>query len=219
MNRLLVALVLAASLTTGTFLLYPEPAEGQGVRVVCNLSLKFQNNYRRITGAQINTECEWPHSPPWGNWGVESKYGRRYDGNQYQGWYPTGGWYQWNSCPVNFNDSEHFNDGRWRQKGRSDRTFTHASTRWPIYGPSGETCRDIADGTVYTESNSYMELWELDKNDGDDRVSKLRFPTLSAHVQCSSDTRCFGRTSWKFPTSGHHKGATARSRFEIRYYR
>ena len=207
--------VLVSAVIAGA-MLYPSPVEGW-IEKVCTLSLKLQNTERRIEGANINVECEWPHTPPWGNWGVESNYGRRYDGHQYQGWYPSGGWYQWNSCPVHFNTANHFNNGMWKQKGRTERTYTHASTSWAIYAPNNWTCEDIADDTVYTVRNSYMELWELDQNDTDDKVGKLKFPTMNARVTCSSSRSCIGTSTWTSHSSSSTRGATAKSRFQVRY--
>lgn len=47
-----------------------------------------QNRERSITGI-VHEECSLPHSPPWGNWGVISDYGRKRDGFQFPGWWSS----------------------------------------------------------------------------------------------------------------------------------
>ena len=65
---------------------------------VCTVSLKMVNHNRYVYDS--DEECPGSTSVPWGNWGVSSNTGRKYDGNQFQGWHPTGGWMQWNSCAA-----------------------------------------------------------------------------------------------------------------------
>ena len=69
---------------------------------------------------------------------------------------------------------------------------------------------------VYTERNFYMELYELDKRDDDEKVTRLRFPTLSTRVSCSGNWNCTGTTSWKSPRSGH-RNVTAQTRMKVKY--
>ena len=109
-RRIVVATLTAVAATLALALFYPAPLDAQpsGWEYACELRLDFENKRRRIPG-DVNTECNRIHSPPWGNWGVESPYSRRYDGYQFPGWKQTGddpdddgNWYQWNSCTKNF---------------------------------------------------------------------------------------------------------------------
>ena len=78
----------------------PVPVEGSGSRCAAR---EDYDNYRRWVKGAIGVECKRPHTPPWGNWGVESLRGSRIDGFQYAGWKIKGSdpWRQWNSCTLN----------------------------------------------------------------------------------------------------------------------
>lgn len=80
--------------------------EGQ----VCTLNFQLWNRDREVNG-EVNTECSPSIHPTttWGNWGVNSNWGTREDGHQFQGWchdddMPDGSQactdegYEWNSC-------------------------------------------------------------------------------------------------------------------------
>ena len=89
----------------------------------CRITTYFQNTRRRVKG-RLDQECHWPHTPPWGNWGVDSNYGRRVDGYQWAGWEPKEGWLQWSACTVRRKyappKAAYYNDnGNWTQKGFS----------------------------------------------------------------------------------------------------
>jgi len=101
----------------------------------CMTQLTFQNDRRRVKGS-LDQECGVPgipwfleHSPPWGNWGVNSNYGRRSNGFQWAGWNRLPGhdpWHQWSTCtrgrfaPPN---PQYYNDGGGRtQKAAPDNT-------------------------------------------------------------------------------------------------
>lgn len=95
----LLATVFAFNLGFGTVV------EGQ----VCTVNFQLWNRDREVNG-EVNAECAPGfHSTTWGNWGVNSNWGSREDGHQFQGWchdqlMPNGsqvcddGWYEWNSC-------------------------------------------------------------------------------------------------------------------------
>jgi len=73
-------------------------------RHYCHVYLQLENKDRHCYG-NVHAECgdeQW-HTPPWGNWGVDSNLGYRWDDHQFQGWFkkePSARWYQWNSCTV-----------------------------------------------------------------------------------------------------------------------
>lgn len=184
----------------------------------CYYTIEFYNRNRWVTGP-VNRECDdrfipfqW-HSPPWGNWGVDSNYGRRRDGFQFPGWHAADGWLQWNSCTTRRAKFRAPNSRFYNQPTSGPRAFTkqqttllsrgsrYAAASWPILFPdsSGVTCTNMP-ATVNTFRNSYMELYELDV-EGDDRVVRLNYPEFNVRVACSSG-RCFGYSAWQSPTSG-----------------
>ena len=185
----------------------------------CFLDVRYYNNKRRVkTG--VNTECGF--NGPWGNWGVESAYTRRYDGFQFPGWRTLSGdpWLQWNSCtnampefqPPNwlyYNDANHR-----RQKGFRDDAYKYA-LMWRGVGSTAEdlTCQDIATG-VFTVRGSYMDLYELDHGIGDDFVTRLRYPDLSARIECQGAFDCSGESPWKNSNSNYKASAKIQIRVD-----
>ena len=219
LSAVLAAMVLGV--WTGTAPTLPgalAPAVAAQPRAACELRLEFQNRRRRIHG-DVNVECGGDgHSAPYGNWGVDSRLSGRYDGWQFAGWKDPllHDWREWNSCTGKYQGDEFYNDGPGRQRADPDNTRTHASSVRPIYDPRNGTCRDLGEGTVHTERNPYMSLWELDPWGGDDHVTTLRFRSMSVRVSCSSDWYCSGSTSWRSPTGGD-ADVRAQQRFGVRY--
>ena len=99
MKNILVATALVLTLGFGTVV------EAQ----VCTVNFQLWNRDREVNG-EVNVECAPDiHPATWGNWGVNSNWGTREDGHQFQGWCHdddmpdgsqacTGDWYEWNSC-------------------------------------------------------------------------------------------------------------------------
>ena len=146
-------------------MLFAQESEG------CEVTVTAQNRKRTITGV-VATECEWPHSPPWGNWGVISDYGKKKDGFQFPGWKSKEGWLQWNSCTHLYRDPEHFNP---RGSGRQDSSHvaSHGGYRRryendPCPDEHGveHTDEGCSNGAWERRSTNYMKLYELDLNDG-----------------------------------------------------
>ena len=193
----------------------------------CYLTAEFYNTSRRVTGS-LDQECgKWylpiqlEHSPPWGNWGVNSRYGRRRDAFQWAGWkrIPGTRWSQWSACtkgrfaPPN---SEYYNDrGGWTQKAAPDRDYWHATHR--RYMRPGRSC-DSQFGNVYVYRDVYMKLYELDAGGfpfgGDDFVTRLRFGNVSVPISCDGDWHCTGVSPWK--SSIPNSNGSARLRIDIR---
>ena len=89
------------SLTVALLLAHTAAAEAGR----CYTYIYFYNDARLVHGP-VNVECGgasdgW-HSEPFGNWGVDSPYGRKRDGYQFSGWHSDDGWLQWNSCTSNY---------------------------------------------------------------------------------------------------------------------
>ena len=150
----LVAIPAAVPPTVVSQITYPEPA--------CYAHLTFSNHYRRVFGT-IAAECPGSiHSAPFGNWGVASNYGRRYDGNQFAGWKKDGNTRHWNSCTTHFRPDgtmENYNDppeNPTRQKAKPDVAHVYAATQWPM-GDSSWTCQQAAGNVIRT----YLEIGSL----------------------------------------------------------
>lgn len=129
--------------------------------------ITFENRLRRVFGTDVAAECgdEFPHSAPFGNWGVNSNGGRKRNGFQFAGWHKecTAGLYcdlrQWNSCTARFPPPhpKHYNDnGYTTQKAHPDSTVGYGQTTYR--GSLGETCESQG-GVVWVRGN-YMDLWD-----------------------------------------------------------
>ena len=185
----------------------------------CGVSLGFYNKLRRVKGA-IGVECGRWHSAPWGNWGVESRYGGRRDSFQFAGWKLDGGLLQWNSCTLNHKkyrapNALYYNDNNYRtQKAAPDDTRSYASHF--SKGPRNWTCAGSFGG-VHTYRNVYMALYELDPGGifggGDDRVTSLYYGTIHVAMTCQGAWRCRGVSSWK--ASSYNTKASAEVRIIV----
>ena len=88
----------------------------------------------------LRAECEWWHSRPHGNWGVDSNIGPRYDSFQFEGWYNTGEHLEWNSCTDEYPPPDPFcnysyntkwkNGGCTQQKSEWERTYAVVREVW-----------------------------------------------------------------------------------------
>ena len=196
----------------------------------CYKTYEFYNGYRNITGA-VNVECgAGVHSAPWGNWGVDSPYGTRYDGFQFPGWKVTSGddWYQWNSCTTKkaeyrapspcSGSNSYYNDGSTSAGCRTQSTLAYLSPA--KFGSTNQiyyhfpdvhySCASVVSG-VEVVSGLYMTAYELDWPDGDDRVSKLTYPTISIPMSCNTgNDTCTGTSSW-YSQSGSDRPVTGLS--------
>ena len=209
-------------------MLDPEPIRAQYSDTYCRTDISLVNRARRIRGSvmvECGDECPLPpplpcHSAPFGNWGVDSAYGRRYDGHQFAGWFQEPGLFyhlhQWNSCTDQYYDGPYVNDGRGRQKARPDNA-RHVSTR-STYTWTGRhnrnTCASITP-EVHTERNVTMRLYELDW-DGDDHVTNLKYGDMDIRVHCTNSWDCFGLSTFKAPLSIDSTGVSAEARVGLR---
>ena len=140
-----------------------EPIPG-----TCTIDTAWRNTDRYVQGP-VYAECYgdpincWPfagHTVPWGNWGVNSNAGNKNDTHQFWGHEDIDGNYQWNSCTE---DAQSSNQGAQRY------AFYRGQAAWVPCSEAG------LGGTVWTFTNQYMEMWELDGCDEDeDRDSRVR---------------------------------------------
>lgn len=197
--KLLAVLAVAASVLAAPLKRVSAQAD------YCTYHITFKNDKRRVPGA-VNKECGGVHSPPWGNWGVDSNYTSRQDGYQFAGWHPLDGWRQWNSCTRDYNYPAYLNDNGRGQRAYPDIPHNYSTTSW---GPSG-TCPNVV-----TFSGSYMKIWELDKRAGDDEVGVLGYPAFSAPLTCRNPFTCSGQSAWVAPNLGPTSIVTAKIKAHV----
>lgn len=223
----ILAATLAATLlaTAGPQPHAPEAAE-EVVEVqdgynYCRVDYTVKNRLRRVRG-DVNTECGdecrfiFPcHTPPWGNWGVDSVYGGKIDGFQFAGWHPSDGWRQWNSCTGRQIESE-FNDGFGRQKAAPDNE--RVVYTWYDYYNAGYRNRDACDDwlpEVRTFRDVELDHFELDGFDFDNFVATLEYGNVDISVECSSPFNCTGASDWYPATSTNGTGVSSEIQFSL----
>ena len=198
-----------------TFLLVTTTSNlsGQGYfDEACVVTLEGQNKNRIVAGA-VNTECHFPHTPPWGNWGVDSNYGHRTDTDQFRGWKYKDNKKQWNSCTTHVaeyqppNSTYYNNDGYTTQ--RSTTVVKHGRTSYRTNvtvcsqgGGAGSGCSGLSGAS---QTSNYMKLWELDSNDADEQVETLYFPSTSVtFTGCTTDECPEQESNWVQMTGSSH---------------
>ena len=192
-----------------------------------------QNRERSITGI-VHEECGPGHSPPWGNWGVISDYGKKIDGYQFPGWYYSDGWLQWNSCTDEYTEDNHFNpSGSGRQESNYGATARHGKyrRRYPnnncpdttapnSYDPDESYELGCSYGASEFRATNYMKLYELDGGGpffgSDDLVTKLEFPSTNVTLSnCNVDGCDPGASNWMSPTESTHPSTGVDAEFRV----
>ncbi len=170
-------------------------AEGQ-----CELFIQSSNLDRYVYGA-FSAECpgNWPHSAPFGNWGVDSLHGSRYDGYQFAGWYNDDGWQQWNSCTTHVDydapDCTYLNYESCTTQLTDVGTYVFSNfysgvMDWP--------CSDY--GEIFTVSNLFMAMYELDAPGSDTHVATAYYPSINV-VLTDGGGYYYGTSSATSPSS------------------
>ena len=153
----------------------------------------------------INAECVWPHSVPYGNWGVNSNHGSRQDGDQYQGFFPSDGHEEWNSCfdhtPYTLQNTN---------QGNND--YGSFIVGWA--GPGVPCYAMNLEGFVVTSTGNYMKLYELDPFDLDEWVATLSYPNVSATLTLSGGNWT-GQSNWVWSTHRNPDVSDAQIRLYI----
>lgn len=187
----LLNLIWVVASTTGVLL-------AQSNEEACIVTLEGQNQNRTVAGA-VNEECDdvnyitqW-HDPPWGNWGVDSNYGKRRNGDQFLGWKQKGSQKQWNSCTTERAKFSASNCKYYRRPSCATQWSNEAVTHGRLsYRTSSNPCPipTIAPIPIprygcsrvkgsFSQTINYMTLYELDKPDSDDKIETLYFPGTS----------------------------------------
>lgn len=194
----------------------PYEVAGQYVVYSCQLTASFENRDRFMYGAP-NTECSWPHSVPFGNWGVNSNAGSQYDGHQFDGWCHnpsrsdcSGTWYEWHSCRQEFPPPNclYYNAPGCGAQVTTSPSEVNTYARFVVWDqevsePSPDYqsggCFDL-EGWEFTSSGNFTSLYEIDPWDWDDFVQTLYYPDTSAVLVCSDASDCSVSTDWKSVT-------------------
>lgn len=145
----------------------------------CELFIQYSNMDRYVYGA-FSAECpgNWPHSAPFGNWGVESPHGNRADGYQFAGWKDDDDWRQWNSCTTHVDydppSCTYFNHESCTTQltnvgAYAFANFSTGTMDWP--------CSDY--GEIFTVTGLYMGMYELDAPGTDVLVATAYYPAIN----------------------------------------
>ena len=172
------------------------PLACQAQYATCIVSKGAHNRNRvamaPVSGYQIKVECNWPHSVPFGIWGVSSNVGGVSGKDQFQGWWDPASETarEWNSCTNDFpppNCSYYNHAGCTQQISiHGENGYGGVSTQYQVSCPRYYTdgtwrggCEDL-NGYVATLGNNFMTIYEKDWPDGDDLVQTLYFPPVTA---------------------------------------
>ena len=170
------------------------PALLHGQTGACRMQWGAINGQRTVQGT-VQEECSL--NGPWGNWGVTSNTGWVSDSNQFMGWKPLDGHYQWNSCtnysryPVgncNYYNSESCSEQvTWQGNGVHGGAWENVLVSCPIDYDGDGACDagGCMDMSTVTLSNNWMSLYELDHGVGDDFVTTLYFPDVTTYLNCT----------------------------------
>lgn len=182
----------------------------------CQVTANFENRARYVANAP-DTECSWPHSVPFGNWGISSNSGSQHDGHQFDGWCHnpsrtdcSSTWYEWNSC---FSEHNSPNCDYYNATGCTAQISTspydvnsyggYLVFNFQVREPSGDNssggCMDLA-GYAFTSTGNFASLYEIDKYDWDDFVQTLYFSDTTASLSCDYAWYCEGESDWKSVT-------------------
>ena len=158
----------------------------------CMIQFNMENKDRYVYGEVTEECCCFPHTAPWGNWGVVSNVGNIVDGHQFQGIHLSDSKYQWNSCTqgdYEAPNSTYYNyptsgESAWTEQWTYTGTnnygggYQYFSVTCPWYDDIDDEwyggCRD-RDGNYFGPYNNFMKLYELDPVGTDELVTTLYF--------------------------------------------
>lgn len=164
----------------------------------------MRNRGREVFGAPCCAECLGGiHSAPFGNWGVDSNAGSRFNGDQFAGW-RSGDHWEWNSCRNDFPppDCAYYNAaGCTQQISAAADEQLYAAFSF-VSGTDNVAGCAAFDGSQFTLSGNYMDMWELDPLDDDELVGFLNYPNLTATLNCTFFDCGPNSSGWQSPTGG-----------------
>lgn len=181
---------------------------------ICRLSVAGLNRNRAVRG-EITAECPgtFPHTAPFGNWGVTSNVGTVRDSHQFQGWcHDTrvcdnrgncrtecrDGWYEWNSCTTHADfkapNCTLYNAEECTSQVTSTGVNVHGTINVdvPVRCPIDTNNDGVADAggcadvRQHTVANNFMSVYELDPITGNKLVQSLYFPATTVGLNCTT---------------------------------
>ena len=174
----------------------------------------------RIVDGAVNTECgAGIHSAPLGNWGVDSNYGNRSDRDQFRGWKWEDGprtKRQWNSCTTRVGqyqapDSKYYTSHNNYYDQQRHKSVVHGRHRirrnFRVCSSTPRPGCSTLNNQVFTERN-YMKLYETDRPDGDDRITRLSSFSTSVTLTNCDRQGCDGDTTQRGADTGSSHPAT-----------
>jgi hypothetical protein len=202
------------------------PVEIRAAVEGCMVFLHLHTDERYVSGP-IEAECPcigpFCHSVPFGNWGVETPWSSREDGNQFPGWkQEDDGTEEWNSCttdawfepphPTYFN---HPVPG-WYAQSSTEGVAVHNSGL--ISFGQNISC-SVLNGAPFTLESHSIDVYELDPG-SDQFLGSLTYPDQSVVLECSgsgSGATCVKATPFINPTWGP-SAFTAKARIGLTAY-
>lgn len=196
---------------------------------VCRLSVAGLNRARRVVGP-VHAECPETgsvHTPPFGNWGVSSNFGKKINGHQFDGWCHDSvacdngggcsnvcrdGWYEWNSCtdhslyqPPN---CSLFNSAACTEQASTMgvNVLNTENVDVPVACPSSSApglwdkggCNEVKQ---YSSGVNYMSIYELDPAGRDDLIQTLYFPEITLQLRCDAFGCADAGSQWLAPVA------------------
>lgn len=162
----------------------------------CKITGGVDNGDRESWGP-FEAECSFPHTQPWGNWGVNTPLSGRVDGEQWRGWKWLDNKFQWNSCTTFFPppSQDNYNHDNYTSQYSNLGWYTHGVGF--VYGAPSTACQYL-NGVVYTQEEYSAHIYELDTWDIDDYLTTAVYPEQSFTLTCTGTgtaSTCYGEAS------------------------
>jgi len=160
--------ILIAVLAVVFLSIFPQKIPSQGPFLYCVVNFLMQNQDRYCYGDDLEAECGdecWPvpdmpwfmcHTPPFGNWGIRSNLGDKWNDDQFQGWKWNDDWHHWdwNSCTGK---------DPWKAPSRCDGYYNYIRTDGYCWEQKQKDSTGI---NTYAGGVNYMEIPRQFQDDG-----------------------------------------------------
>lgn len=134
---------------------------------------------------------------------MDSNAGSRFDGDQFAGW-RSGDHWEWNSCRNDFPppDCSYYNAAACTQQiSAAPNEQLYAAFSFISNTDDVSGCGAF-NGSQFTLTGNYMDLWELDPLDFDEFVGSLTYPNLTATRSCTFLECGPNAGAWQSATGG-----------------
>lgn len=172
----------------------------------CNYTVTYSNAEREVPGP-LNVECpgDWPHDPPFTNFGTAGPYHSIQDALQFAGWSPEGdGTYHWNACTSHPDydapNPFYYNVGWYSQDSQDE--FAYASHSYRVPG----SCAAQLSSGVFSTGSTWFDIYDLDGIGWfqiELWLTRLNCSPADIAVTCDEPTdNCWGDTGAMSPPGG-----------------